>query len=205
MVSSKEIIKQLRLKMPLVLELPDAITGEPTLINRDNILALALINPEDLVLESQTVAALYAEMARLHAAATKMFDDKEAEMRQWKANMRGACRSTKTKPSQREQEDYYQTDVEYLPRYEAVNRAKAIAACFDDLKEVFRIKARQLDKLHSVDFGHTRGESSFDRLAEMAEQQLREDTDKIQANSGSAEAAAKIVANQQKKKAHRGA
>jgi hypothetical protein len=188
-ISSKEIIQQLRLKMPIVLELPDAFSGETTLINRDNILALAVIDAGDLVLESQTVAALYGEMVRLHAAATKVFEDKEAQMRQWKASMRAACRSSKTKPSQREQEDYYQLDAEYLPKYEDVNKAKAIAQCFEDLKEVFRMKARQLDKLHTVDFGHTRGESSFDRLSEMAEQKLRDETDKIQAESGSAAAA----------------
>jgi hypothetical protein len=177
--SSRELVERLKTSLPLAMTLPDPVTGEPFVVNRDNMLALLVVDADNLVLESQTVAMLFGEMARVHAAAKLAKEQADVEFRRWKATKAAEGRRVldngedskgKKKPPTKEQvEDYYRLDPEYEDAYRRTNRASVIADMVADLKKGFELKQRALHDLHGVTFGHDRVQAGDDRLTQMAE------------------------------------
>lgn len=178
-VTSRELIERMRAALPLAMTLPDPITGAPFTVNRDNVLALLVIDASNLVLESQMVAMLFGEMARVHAAAKLAREQADVEFRQWKSRKAAAARATLTngvdakgnaKPPTNDQvEEAYRSDREYSAEYQKVNRAIVVADLIADLKEAFSLKQRALHDLHGVTFGHDRVAQTDERMRELEE------------------------------------
>lgn len=178
-ISSKELVERLRSQLPVAMELPDPITGAPFQVHRDNMLALLAIDVDNLVLESQTVAMLYGEMARVHVACKLAREQAEVEFRKWKAgkaawarkNLDGGMTAGKNpvkKPPTKDQiEEHYRNDPDYEREYQKTHRWNAIVDLMADLKHAFDLKQRALHDLHGVTFGHDRVASSDDRMREM--------------------------------------
>ena len=171
--TSREIVARMNIALPMKVTLPDPITGEPFTVDRDNLLALLAVDASNLVLESQTVAALYGEMARLCSAAQRLLDDREVQHRGWKSQKRMECKSKASSagdkaPSNTAQEDFYRTHADYEREYSRVNEAKRFVHLFGDLKEAFALKQRALHNLHGVEFGHVRNETSAERITELS-------------------------------------
>lgn len=188
MSAYKTIIEKLRLRMPLVVTLPDPISGEPFSINRDNILQLLVIDTANLHFEAATLAALYGEMARIHAAAIKHHEDEEVLLRTWKAQMREEHRrACEKKPTDRACDDYYQQHPEYKDRYQKTIDARVLIGLSDDLKKAFELKSFAIGHLSGDLIGHNRAQNATERLNDMGLENLAEQT---LAESGSANAAA---------------
>jgi hypothetical protein len=187
-IESREIIERIRLAMPLVVQLPDPITGEPFTVNRDNMLALLVIDVNNLTFEAQTVAALYAEAARIRAAAYKAHQEAEVRFRKWKSAKRAECRSrADKKPNKEDLEDFYRLAPDYEERYQEQIDYAAIVSLADDLKKAFDIKARALNNLSNETFGHNRVQNASDRITEVELERLAMQTTE---QSGAAAAAA---------------
>lgn len=188
MSAYKDIIEKLRLRMPLVVTLPDPVSGQPFSVNRDNILQLLVIDTANLHFEAATLAALYGEMARIHAAAIKHHEDEEVLLRTWKAQMREEHRrACEKKPTDRACDDYYQQHPEYKDRYQKTIDAKVLIGLSDDLKKAFELKSFAIGHLSGDLIGHNRAQNSTERLQDMALTSLAEEA---MAASGSANAAA---------------
>lgn len=173
------MIERMRASLPLALQLPDPVTGEPFTVNRDNVLALLVVDVDNLVLESQTAAMLFGEMARVHAATKLAKDQADVVFRRWKAaksaearrvldNGMTAGKNPVKKPPTKEQiEEFYRLAPDYDAEYSKANRAGVIVGLLEDLKEAFKLKQRALHDLHGVTFGHDQVQASDDRLREM--------------------------------------
>jgi hypothetical protein len=184
----KDIIEKLRLKMPLVVTLPDPISGEPFSVNRDNILQLLVIDTSNTLFEEASLPALYAEMARINAAAKKSVEDEERNLRKWKAQMRAECRRVSDKkPTDRACDDYYQNHAEYDDRYRKVTDLKVLVGFTEDLKKAFELKSKSLHDIAGELYGHNKAQDSTERLTDMALENLALQT---MQESGSAAAAA---------------
>jgi hypothetical protein len=174
-MQSSELLQRLRLSLPLRVELRDPVSGAPFTINRENVLALIIVNVDNLVVESQTVAALFAEMAHAQAAARHMHATAEVQFRKWKAQRGAECRTRSDgKVTDKAVEEFYRSHVDYEARYDEVNRLEVLAALFADLKQAFELKQRSLKDLHGVLGGHTRVVNSEDRVQEMELSALEE-------------------------------
>ena len=180
-ISTRDLIEKMGTKLPLSMEFPDPMTGEPFTVNRDNMLALLAIDCDHLVLESQTVAMMFGEMARVHAAAKMAKLQIDAQFRSWQAQKSMEARSkldggmttakvpVKKPPTADQIKEFYRTHPDYAEQYRAVDRMAVIVDLLADLKQGFRMKQGALHDLHSVTFGHDQVQASDDRLAEMAE------------------------------------
>jgi hypothetical protein len=187
-IESREIIERIRLKMPLVVTLPDPITGAPFTINRDNMLALLVVDLNNLAFESQTVAALYAEVGRIRAAAYRAHQEAQVRYRQWQTQRRAECRKkADKKPTKEELEDFYRGHSDYQKVYQEQIDMAALVSLADDLKKAFDIKSRQLLSLSSETFGHNQMQNASDRIGEIELEQLAMEATE---RSGSAQAAA---------------
>lgn len=183
MLSSKDIISRLKVQFPLNITLADPFTGEPFTVQRDNLLVLLAIDA-GLDIESQINPMLYAEMARLQAAAKQAASAAEARFRQWKAVKTIEARKVldngkdskgNKKPATGDQViDYYRTHAEYLGEYAKTDNAKAVADLLGDVKTAFELKSRELRNLHGVTFGHNRvanaAENDQQRMGEIEPQ-----------------------------------
>jgi len=124
---------------------------------------------DDVLGDSQWIAALYAEMARFESAASLAADKAEIEYRRWKASKAIALRLAK-KVTVAEIEESYRAD----PGYEAIAiapvRMRAQAAVFQGVKEALSIKSKMLDAGLRNLRGHEqalRVEDNSDRFADM--------------------------------------
>lgn len=186
--TSREIIDRIRLRMPVVVTLPDPITGEPFTVNRDNLLALLVIDVNNLAFESQTVAALYGEMSRIRAAAWRSHQETEVRFREWKAGKRAQCRkAAEKKATKEEQEDFYRSAPDYKENYQETINLAVLVSLFDDLKKAFEIKSRALYNLSGETFGHNKVQNASERMSEVELENLAIATTE---KSGSAGAAA---------------
>lgn len=178
-VSSYDLIEKLRLSLPLSVTLPDPITGAPFQFSRDNVLASLVVDVDNLVLESQTAAAFYGQMARLVGAARKLHKEAEAAYRQWKAVRCNEARANlnagtdakgNLKPPTGEQvESYYRTHAEYLTVNQRQDDAEVLVGLFEDLRRAVDLKQRALHDLHQINFGHDRQSNAEERMLQMAE------------------------------------
>ncbi len=177
-ISTKDLIEKLQVQLPMAMEYPDPITGEPFVVNHDNLLSLLVVDVDNLVLESQTVAMFYGEMARVHAAAKMAKEQADVVFRQWKAGKAAEARRTldggetakgiKKPPSNTQVEEYYRGHSDYDAEYRKANRAGVIVDLLADLKTAFQMKQRAIGDLHRVTFGHDRVATAEDRMAELA-------------------------------------
>ena len=182
---SADLVKRFKSTMPLVLSLPDPVTGEMFTIDRDNILALLVIDTSNLILESQVIPMMFGEMARVHAAVKLAKEQADIELRQWKAAKSEEGRKRLTKPATKddkgkaikpkaptiaEVEAYYRQDPEYQEQQIKAAKIGIIADLIDDMKTAFRLKQRALESLHQVYQGHISITVSEERLEEMTAQ-----------------------------------
>lgn len=163
MTEVAQIIDQLRLRFPLRLQLENVITGEPYVLERENLISMLVIDAANAVVESQLVPGFFAEMARAHADAKSMAARKQMELKRWKAQKRMECvRVAKSadpagKPlSNDAQETYYRAHDEYPVMNRAADDWKAIAEMLGDLKSAFEMKQYCLRDIHTVVGGHNR-------------------------------------------------
>lgn len=169
--SSTAILDRLRLRMPLVIRLTDPLSGKPFEVQRDNVLALLVVDFSNIVLELQTVAVLYGEMARIAAAAKYAKEQADLRLRVWKAKVIAEAQAKAAKPlADHAKQDVYRAHVEYGAMYGAVHEAEILVGLAEDMKTAFELKSHALGHLSKIDFGHTRVEASDDRLAEMSRQ-----------------------------------
>jgi hypothetical protein len=169
---SAEIIRRLKLEMPVEVTLPDVISSKPFSIRRDNVLALLTIDTANLLVEGQSVAAFYVEMGRAQRAAELAAAKAEIIYRKWKADQSSRFRISRSekKPTKDECEENYRTNPAYEEMASASEKFKALAGLFDDIKRGFDIKGRVVHDQTTMVLGHeraTRADDDFDRLSEM--------------------------------------
>lgn len=146
-LTTAEIIRTLKLHMPVHVSYPDPFGGPPVVCQRDDVLRLLVVNSSDIIHEGQYVAALYAEMGRLASAAEFAAEFAEAEYKRWQASVSAAFRAQREKsggkgPTVAEVEDHYRAHAEYEAQKTSPLRFKAQARIFEDLREAFNIKHR---------------------------------------------------------------
>lgn len=180
---SAEIIRKVRLEFPVQLTVPDPITGREFTIDRDNLLSLLVVDSGNIFIEGQTVAALFAEMARCQRACELACARAEVEFRRWKAAMvksyRAMAEAEGKRGTDKGSEAYYRSHDDYKQFANLPNYYKTLGYLFMDLKEAFSIKARVLESQSRMMGQHehvlSREEStasdrteSTERLEEMA-------------------------------------
>jgi hypothetical protein len=171
-IKPSKILEDLRLIMPVTLTLEDPLTRAPITIAYENLHSLLVVDVENLTVEGQLVANLYAEMARFQRAAEFAADRADIRYVKWKAAKEDAFRAaarrarpeeppaeaeadgkktkTKAKPAASpkvtvaEAEAAYRTDADYESMSEEPKRLRAIAGLFEDLKWGFRMKSEQM-------------------------------------------------------------
>lgn len=177
-----ELVNRLQLELPIEVTLEDPISGQPFTVKRANVLQLLMFNPEALVVEMQTVAPLYAEMARLQRAAEFKRDRVETSFTRWKAKTAIEARRTRDPetgkyPSEDKAKDLYRSKKEYRERAEEVARYNAMAGLFEDLKWAFNKKSAHLESMQKSIGGYESTERASatdgspedsDRLEELA-------------------------------------
>lgn len=166
-----KILDELRLHMPVAITLEDPISRSPIVLSYENLHQLLVIDVENLVVDGQVVANLYAEMARFQRAAEYAADREEIRYTGWKnaiakaarasaaaaapapdpepegddgKKKRGSKSSAAPKITVAEAEAAYRTHPEYEARSLEPKRMRAIAGLFDDLKWGFRMKSEQM-------------------------------------------------------------
>lgn len=147
-----ELIEKLQLEMPIEVTLEDPVSGNEFTVKRENVLSLLLFNPEALVIESQTVAAFYAEMARLQRAAEFKRDRLESRFTKWKAQVSGSARHQKDEvtgkfPSEEKVKEAYRQLPEYGKYTKAIAQHSAMAGLFEDLKWAFNKKSSHVESV----------------------------------------------------------
>lgn len=172
-VRSAEIVRRMKLEMPLHLTLNDPVTGDPITMSRANILELLVVESHNLFLEGQTIAALHAECLRFSIAAEFASARAEAEYRKWKSRMghefRAACAKKKPvkKPTVAEAETFYRMHDDYDKYHDEPHRLKAVASLLSGLCRSFTLKGRVVSDQSNALRGHEsalRVEETTDRL-----------------------------------------
>ena len=193
-VRSAEIVRRVKLEMPVHITLNDPFNGEPITCSRGNILELLVVESHNLILEGQTVAALFAEMSRFRAAAMLAQAKAEAAFRKWKARMAHELReqsepkttkagkpAAKQGPTQAEIEEHYRLHPEYDVMHDEPHRLQAIVDIFTDLRRAFDIKDNVItDQIETM-----RGHESVMHAAES--------TDRLNAYANLAEEIAQLA------------
>jgi len=151
------ILKKLKLAMPVTVSLEDPLSRQPLTVRYDNLHSLLVLDVEHMVIERQVIANIYAEMARLSAAAE--FESVRAEIRyrQWReqavADWAKTFPEKKTAsgklaahqgPTQAEAEAYYRTLPEYADMYADGARWKIVGELFKNLMWSFKMKSEAL-------------------------------------------------------------
>jgi len=177
---SAEIVRRVRLEMPVQLTLPDPATGHDFVISRDNLLNLLVIDSGNIFLEGQTVAALYAEMARGQRACERAAARAEMDFRMWKAQQFSAFKESREKATDKAAESHYRALPEYRQHADLPDYYKTLGYLFMDLKEAFLIKSKMIDAQARMMGQHERvlsteetsgeveSEESIERLEELA-------------------------------------
>lgn len=138
-----DLKKRLRLSMPTKVTLPDIVQGGNFTINRADLMDLLLINPESLVLESQAIPALYAEMGKMQRCAKKAADEAATAYRTWKQvqSKHFKAQHPDKKPTGAAVEEYYRTLADYANMSNAESYFLNLSYLFGDLKDAFKLKA----------------------------------------------------------------
>lgn len=146
---SAEIIRRVRLEMPIKLTLRDPISSEEFELDRDNVLSLLVIDSGNLFLEGQTVAALFAEFARAQRACERAAAVADSDFAQWKAHMvrsyKAHCEASGKKGTDKDAEANYRAHEDYRSHAGLGIHYHHLSLLFRDLKEAFSIKAKMIE------------------------------------------------------------
>jgi len=212
-VKPEVILKKLNLAMPMTVTLEDPVSRQPLTVSYDNLHALLVLDVEHMVLERQVIANIYAEMARLSAAAE--FESVRAEIRyrQWRERVVEAWAPTvpekktaagkkaaKQGPTKDECEAYYRTHDEYADMYADGARWKIIAELFKNLMWSFKLKSEALGAEEKAVGGFSAVVRNADTKPDSDGQQrldtyenLSKEASEIAAASGSSQALADLL------------
>lgn len=174
--SLADIVRHLRLEMPVVVKIHDPITSKECEINRDNLLGLLVVDAPNLAYDAQWLAALYMEMARARRACERASAVAERAFVKWKAqkaaDARAAAAASGKKITVAEAEEAYRTHAEYEDRAGAQSYYATLASLFEDAMQAFQIKARMVDVVSRTMGGHgsiVRTEDRTEDIAKRAE------------------------------------
>lgn len=195
-----ELKRRLKLSMPVQITLPDILSGSDFTVNRADVMDLLLIDPTNLVFESQSVPALYMEMGKLQRCAKRAADDAATAYRRWKQVQAKHYRSQpdNAKLSQTalkaQTEEHYRT----LPDYDQVANLESyylnLSYLFGDCKEAFRLKAEMVKSNQNFIQGFERVE----KLTQVPDENLYRDegasTPTLEMDDDEAQLAALIAA-----------
>lgn len=201
-VKPAKILEQLKLIMPIAVTLEDPISRAPVTLAYENLHQLLVLDVPNLMLESQVIANLYAEMARFQRAAEYRAARAEVAYRKWKSAKVDELREARKKagakekaPTVAEGEAYYRDHAEYEEKSEEPERWKAIAGLFDDLKWAFRMKSDHIKDASRTLAGYERAAGAEARAEERLTdyRSLAEEAADIAKQSGSSEAARALL------------
>ncbi len=155
-----ELVRKLKMYLPVTVTLSDPITGAPFVLERDNVLSDLIVDTVNLGAEVQTLSAHFVEFARAQRACEVSAAKAEAAYRRWKSQAMAQYRKDKIAagekaPTVAQQEAHYRG----LPDYEEMEhepaRLTALAGLFGDIKQAFRIKSdvmrNQIDNLRGYE------------------------------------------------------
>jgi hypothetical protein len=196
-VRPAEIIRRLNLHMPIHLDgLIDPLGNEFS-IHRENLMALLTTDIDALPFDSQSLAPLFMEVARVQRSCEWAAEQLTIRYVQWKAAKAKECREkADKKPTVAEVEEYYRTHEEYEEMASAPKSLEALGRLFADAKEAFAMKARAQEKQFRLVAGHEQAlrfddqQERLDTLADLDDSAVAQTV----ANSGSAQAAAAYLA-----------
>ena len=159
-----EIVRKVRMEMPVNVSLTDPVTGQPFEVNRANVLESLTIDTAVPELEAQTIAALYALFGRAQRASEYAAALAEAHYVAWKSGIARDARAKGGKITAAEAEEAYRTHAEYVERQTQPDRYRALAGLFEDIKKGFQIKGEQLRSIVGMQRGHDATHASEDAV-----------------------------------------
>jgi len=176
---SAQILERLRLHFPITVTVPDPITGEEFTFSQANIHRLLVIDAPEMGVDQQSVAALYARMARGQRACEKAAAVSERHYVAWKSQvMQECCRladdNAEKRPGVAAQENAYRSHPDYAAISGAQDHWTTLGRLFGDLKEGFRIKADVMRSMASNVRGWDSTHAADDKVEQMSEQRLEE-------------------------------
>ena len=174
-----EVVSRLKLSMPVKATLRDPISGAEFTVERDNILALLVVDTPNLLYESQSCSALYMDCARAKRACERASAVAEREFIAWKASTSAAARAkSDTKITDKAAEEAYRTHPDYLKKADLPAYYKTLADVFEDAMNAFQMKAKMIDvnsRILAGDLRTRRAETeSTESLEGLARDRLRE-------------------------------
>lgn len=190
--SMSEIVKRLKLEMPMQVTIHDPITGHQVTLARENILAMLVIDTPNLVYDSQWLAALYMEMARARRASERASAHAERQFVKWKAEIASQARAaaaaaaaddekkgkkTAGKLTGAEAEEAYRTHPEYEERASVSAYYKTLADLFEDAMQAFTLKSRMIEAQSRILHGDFHARRVEDRTQAGAEHTHESTTD----------------------------
>jgi hypothetical protein len=164
--SMSEIVKRLKLEMPMQVTIHDPITGHEVALARENILAMLVIDTPNLVYDSQWLAALYMEMARARRASERASAHADRQFVKWKAEVAAKARADAGKKiTGAEAEEAYRTHPEYEQRASVAAYYKTLADLFEDAMQAFTLKGRMIEAQSRILHGDFHARRVEDRTA----------------------------------------
>lgn len=164
--SMAEIVKRLKLDMPVKVTIHDPITGAEVRLDRDNLLAMLVIDTPNLVYDSQWLSALYMEMARARRACERASAHAERQFVKWKAEIAAQARSkSEKKLTGAEAEEAYRTHAEYEERASVSAYYKTLADLFEDAMQAFTLKSRMIEAQSRILHGDFHAKRVEDRAS----------------------------------------
>jgi hypothetical protein len=194
-VPASEIVRRLKLSMPVHLDgLVDPLGNEFS-IHRENLMELLTTDIDALPFDNQSVSPLYMEMARAQRACEWGADQLDTRYVRWKAQKAAEFRdAAEKKPTVAEVEGFYRQHDEYVEMVDAPKSLRVLSNLFADAKNAFLMKARAQEHQSKLMAGHEssiRYDDQQQRLTELEE--LDQATAEAIQQSGSAKAAADYV------------
>ena len=199
-VAPAEIVRRLKLYMPVHIDgLIDPL-GNSFSVHRENIMALLTTDIDALPFDSQSIAPFFMEMARAQRACEWGAAQLAGRYTQWKAQRSAEFRAqSEKKVTVAEVESYYRQHDEYEEVSSAPKALEALGNLFLDAKNAFLMKARAQENQFRLLHGHEqtmRFDDQQQRLDELSA--LEQSAEQAVQASGSALAAAPYLAKVKK-------
>jgi len=202
-VRAAEIVRRLKLSMPVHLTMSDPFTGQPYTLSKENLLALLALDVTRLTFEGQVVPALHGEIARAQRACEGEAIKAEVAYRKWKAQIAAQTRAQDGRVTEKMVEESYRQRAEYETMSEAPERWNLLARLFGDLKDSVRLKGEMIKaQERSLDAAaRTEPSETLDRLEDYAREALASAAPSWQhlIPTGPATPPPEVVAEQQKR------
>lgn len=164
--SMADIVARLKLKMPINVRIQDPITGDLIQVDRENLLALLVIDTPNLVYDSQILSALFMEMARARRACERAAALADRSFVRWKAQVSTEARLKKGPNGKTitgdEAKEAYRTHPEYEDKANAPAYWQALASLFEDACRAFELKARMIESQSRMLMGDFRAKRTED-------------------------------------------